>query len=231
MLHRADAHLPQPSTYSEDTVLHFPKKKSILFCDNQVLSENLFCISLRAGVGTWRRVATLRSNSTPQQSWTFCCLLTFPGAILMSSIMCTSQSYYRLLTDAFANYANRTGIDLSNNPFANKLQYSSSPDAILELLHDREKAFKEYRDGNRKLMRLLSRTVHVLHALSGVLGESISLVSSPTSSHRHWFHTTPLGTFSTIKSHLCWYRCSSRCPCPLPVFSRIHLMCNKLGCQ
>jgi len=149
----------------------------------------------------------------------------------MSSITRTSQSNYQLIVDALANYTNRTGIDLSKNPFAHKLQHASSPDAILELLHDREKEFKEYRDGNPKLTGPLSRVVHVLHAFSGVLGESVSLVSSATFGPRHWFHTTPLGTFSTIKSLFYWSRCSSRCPCPLPVFSRIHLMCNKLGWQ
>jgi hypothetical protein len=75
-----------------------------------------------------------------------------------------------------ADYADQTGIDLSNNPFADKVQHYNSPDAILELLHDREKAFKEYRDGNRKLIKWLTPAVQVLHAFSGIIGESVGLV-------------------------------------------------------
>jgi len=96
----------------------------------------------------------------------------------MSSTTHTPQSNFQLIVDALANYANQTGIDLSNNPFADKLQLSNSPDAIIELLHEREKAFKEYRDGNRKLISCLKPAVQVLHAFSGVLGESVSLVRS-----------------------------------------------------
>ena len=96
----------------------------------------------------------------------------------MSSITHNPQSNFQLIIDALANYANETGIDLSNSPFADTLQVSNSPEAVLEVLHDREKAFKEYRDGNRKLISCLTPAVQVLHAFSGVLGESVSLVSS-----------------------------------------------------
>jgi len=94
----------------------------------------------------------------------------------MSSVTHIPQSNYQPIIDALADYADRTGIDLSTNPFAHKLQDSSSPDAILELLYDREKAFKEYRNGSWRLIRRLSPAVRVLHTFSGVLGESVSLV-------------------------------------------------------
>jgi hypothetical protein len=97
---------------------------------------------------------------------------------MFSTTHITPQSNFQLIIDALANYANQTGIDLSNNPFADKLQLSNSPDAIIELLYDREKAFKEYRDGNRKLISCLKPAVQVLHAFSGVLGESVSLRST-----------------------------------------------------
>jgi hypothetical protein len=80
-----------------------------------------------------------------------------------------------LIIDALADYAKTTGIDLSKNPFAERL--SDSPEAVLELLQEREKAFREYRDGNRRLMSCLSPAVKVLQALSGILGEAVSLVS------------------------------------------------------
>jgi hypothetical protein len=98
----------------------------------------------------------------------------------MSSIAYTPQSNFQLIMDALANYAKQTGTDLSNNPFVDNLQHSDSPDAILELLHDREKAFKEYRAGNRKLTSWLAPAVQVLHAFSGIITESMSPVRSTT---------------------------------------------------
>ena len=83
----------------------------------------------------------------------------------------------QLIIDALGDYANLTGIDLSKNPFSEKLQVSSSPDDILGLLEEREKAFKEYREGNRRLISCLTPVVGLVHAFSGVLGEAVSLVS------------------------------------------------------
>jgi hypothetical protein len=82
-----------------------------------------------------------------------------------------------LITNALADYAKITGIDLSNNPFATALEQSGSPEAIFQLIQEREKAFKEYRDGNRRLIRCLRPAVNVIQAFSGILGEAVSLVS------------------------------------------------------
>jgi hypothetical protein len=89
----------------------------------------------------------------------------------------TSPSNLQLVINALGDYANLTGIDLSKNPFAEKLRLSNSPDSILELLRERENAFKEYRDGNRRLISSLSPAVQVLHAFSGILNEAVDLVS------------------------------------------------------
>ena len=88
-----------------------------------------------------------------------------------------ASSNSQLIINALDDYAKLTGVDLSMNPFAEKIQPSSSPDAILELLQEREKAFKEYRDANRGLIDCLSPAVRVLHAFSGTLGEALSQVS------------------------------------------------------
>ena len=88
-----------------------------------------------------------------------------------------AASNIQLITNALADYAKTTGIDLSKNPFAAALEQSNSPEAILQLIQEREKAFKDYRDGNRRLIRCLSPAVNVIHAFSGILGEAISLVS------------------------------------------------------
>ena len=88
-----------------------------------------------------------------------------------------SQANFQLIIDALADYANLTGINLSDNPFSDKVQVSSSPGYILELLEEREKAFKEYREGSRRLISCLSPVVRVVHAFSGILGEAVTLVS------------------------------------------------------
>jgi hypothetical protein len=90
----------------------------------------------------------------------------------------TSLSNFRIVINAALDeYTKQTQIDLTQNSFTYKLQQTDSPDDVLELFRERAKEFKEYRDGNRKLINFLKPTVHVLHALSGTLGESITLVS------------------------------------------------------
>ena len=89
----------------------------------------------------------------------------------------SSTSNFQLIINALANYTKITGIDLSKNLFAAAIEQSSSPEAILELLQGREKAFKEYRDGNRRLINCLTPAVDVLQAFSGILGGAVSLVS------------------------------------------------------
>jgi len=82
-----------------------------------------------------------------------------------------------LITDALADYAKTTGIDLSKNPFAAAIEGINSPGAILELLQEQEKAFKGYRERNRSLINCLTPAVNVIQAFSGILGEAVSQVS------------------------------------------------------
>ena len=88
-----------------------------------------------------------------------------------------TPSTIQSIVDALADYTKVTGIDLSKNPFAAAIEPSNSPEVILELLQEQEKEFKEYRDGNRRLISCLSPAVKVIHAFSGILGEAVSLVS------------------------------------------------------
>jgi hypothetical protein len=83
------------------------------------------------------------------------------------------------------DYEKITGIDLSKNPFATAIKQADSPGAILELLQEREKAFKDYRGGNQRLINCLSPVVNVVQAFSGILGGAVSLVS-------HTYHLVTL---------------------------------------
>jgi hypothetical protein len=97
---------------------------------------------------------------------------------MSSSEQTSSHSNFQLIIDALADYADLTGIDLSKSLFAEKLELSNSPQAILELLEEREKSFKEYRNRSRGLISCITPAVEVLHAFSGTLGEAVSLVSN-----------------------------------------------------
>ena len=97
-----------------------------------------------------------------------------PPSFLLSTNM---SSNLQPILDALDDYAKQTGIDLSNNPFGDKLRSCESSGAILELLEGQAKAFKDYRDGNRKLIDWLSPVVEVIHKFSGILDEASILVS------------------------------------------------------
>ena len=89
----------------------------------------------------------------------------------------TSPSNFQLIIDAFDVYAKHVGIDLTKNPLADTLKACDSPKAVLELLEEKAQAFKDYRDGDRKLTNWLKPVVEVVHGFSGVLGQAISFVS------------------------------------------------------
>ena len=89
----------------------------------------------------------------------------------------SSAENVKLIIDALADYATETGIDLSKNPFAANLEQLKSPDAILQILEERERAFKEYRNGKRRLMNCLNPAVKVLHKFSSVLSGAVGQVS------------------------------------------------------
>ena len=92
-----------------------------------------------------------------------------------------SPSNLQRIIDASSDYAHRMGIDFSQSPFAKDLEGANSPNDILKLLQEREKAFIRFREGNRTIVDSFSLAVAVLHAFSEILGETISLVSCTTS--------------------------------------------------
>ena len=89
----------------------------------------------------------------------------------------TTSNFQFIIDTALADYTKITGTDLSKTPFAAAIQQSISPEVILQLLHEREESFKEYRDENQKLINCLTPTVKVFQALSNILGEAVNQVS------------------------------------------------------
>ena len=87
------------------------------------------------------------------------------------------MSNFQSILDAVDKYADETGIDLKENPFAEKVKGCDSPAAVLLLLQENMKAFKDYRDQNRKFIDCLSPMVQFVHTFSEILGEAAGLVS------------------------------------------------------
>ena len=116
----------------------------------------------------------------------------------------SSTSNIQLITNALADYTKITGVDLSKNPFAATIEQWNSPEAILELLQERENSFKEYRDNNRRLINCLTPAVRVIQTFSGILGEAITLVS-----HKYALLTllnglASSGPLPTSEGLICW---------------------------
>ncbi len=74
------------------------------------------------------------------------------------------MSNFQLILDAVDKYAEKTGINLKDNPFADKVKDCDSPGAVLLLLQENTKAFKDYREQNRKFIDCLSPVVQFVHA-------------------------------------------------------------------
>jgi hypothetical protein len=109
----------------------------------------------------------------------------------------------KLIINALADYAKETGVDLSKNSFAAKLEQSRSPEDILQVLEGQERAFKEYREGNPRLTNFLNPVVKVLHGFSGILSEAAGLVSRKC----HFvgsFNATSSDPVPTSKPFVCW---------------------------
>ena len=87
------------------------------------------------------------------------------------------MSNFQSILDAVDKYAEQTGINLNENPFVDKVKGCNSPDAVLLLLQENVKAFKDYRDNNRKFIDCINPVVQFVHTFSGILGEVAGLVS------------------------------------------------------
>ena len=86
-----------------------------------------------------------------------------------------ATSFQAILDRALADYQEQIGVQLDEHPFSDELRRSDSTDKVLKLFEAKANAFKAYRDGNRKLISWLSPVVQVVHTLSGVVGQAISV--------------------------------------------------------
>jgi hypothetical protein len=87
-------------------------------------------------------------------------------------------NFQSILDAALGDYTRQTGIDLTKHPSTDKLQNCRSPDDVLQILSERESAFKEYREKNSNMIGRLRPIVQVVYVISAVLGDAASFVSS-----------------------------------------------------
>ena len=83
-----------------------------------------------------------------------------------------------LIKKAMEDYEKTTGIDPSEeNPFAAAIRSTNPSEAILKLLQEREGAFRDYLERYRTLIGYLIPVVNGIQTFSGILGDTVSLVS------------------------------------------------------
>jgi len=127
----------------------------------------------------------------------------------MSSTVTPSSNFQLIFDAALADYREHTGVDLSKYPFAEKLQNCRSADAVLELIQNKVKEFKDFRNGNHKLINCLKPVVNILHTFSVGLNGVSNLVSAPSFSIRSLLTSPRLGVVPANKYDIF---CSRRYP-------------------
>ena len=137
----------------------------------------------------------------------------FPRTRILSLSFQFTMSNFQSILDAADKYAQQTGINLNQNPcknpFADKVKDCDSPSAVLLLLQENLKAFKCYRDNNRKFIECVSPVVQFVHAFSDILGEAAGLVVAISQFTTYFpFTISSQDTVPTSKTHFCRNRCS-----------------------
>lgn|ERR1700730_14708498 len=89
-----------------------------------------------------------------------------------------SSVFGSLFQSALEEYEKETGINLNQHPLAVRLDHCDSVESITAALQEQAQAFREFREGNRKIIMLLQNAVQALHKVSGManLGESVGFV-------------------------------------------------------
>ena len=83
-----------------------------------------------------------------------------------------------LFNAALRNYKDKTGTSLVDHPFAERLETSQSVGSITAILREEAQSFREFRESDGKLMKVLSSSVDVLCSptISSALSQAIGLV-------------------------------------------------------
>jgi len=94
----------------------------------------------------------------------------------VSHTIASSPSFQSVFNAALDEYTKHTGNNLINHPHSINVESCRSPGDVLGVLQEQAKVFREFRGGNKKLMKVIEPTVNVLCSLSGVFSDNIGLV-------------------------------------------------------
>ena len=87
-----------------------------------------------------------------------------------------SSNFKSIFDTALNEYKQKTGKELLDRPLAIEVQRCDSADAIKAIFQRQAEAFKQFSDGDRRLMKWINPMVDVLYTISETLGEGVSLV-------------------------------------------------------
>ena len=82
----------------------------------------------------------------------------------------------QILDTPLSEYKRETGIDLLDNRLVQELETCDSVEAVLDIIQHQAEAFDKIRAGDKKLMKWISPSVHVLYKVSSILGEGVIVV-------------------------------------------------------
>jgi hypothetical protein len=96
----------------------------------------------------------------------------------MSQPSSLSSSVRILFDAALQDYEDKTGKTLIDHPIAKKLETCKSVDSIASILREEAQSFREFRENEGRLMKVLRSSVDVLCApsISSALNEAIGFV-------------------------------------------------------
>jgi hypothetical protein len=102
----------------------------------------------------------------------------FPSSYCDMGDQSGSSHFHELFESAFQSYETNTGISLTKNPLAERLQSCHSVEDITTLVQDQASTVSEL-GGNDRIMKSIKSTVSILATLSATasLGDTIGLVS------------------------------------------------------
>ena len=87
-----------------------------------------------------------------------------------------SSDFKSVLDAALSEYKKKTGKELLDHPLATEVQRCDSVDAILAIFQGQAEGFRQFKDGDQKLMKWISPVVDVLYTFSETLGGVASMV-------------------------------------------------------
>ncbi|SRR6266702_3097291 len=124
-----------------------------------------------------------------------------------------SSSQFESILDAALNeYKKKTGNDLLDNWLAKELQSCDSVEAVLGIIQGQAEAFDKFRIGDKKLMKWVGSSVHVLYTISATLGEGVGMVRIRKTFRDNLRRIPTLCAGSSFcESSLCWNWCPPRC--------------------